>query len=76
MLRSFSFIQPKRSFSLHLNLLKRGSFINECQSRYPGDYDQRSCLAKYYTLRSSPPDVFLGKDILKICSKFIGEQPS
>ena len=25
--------------------------------------------------RSSPPDVFLGKDVLKICSKFTGEHP-
>ena len=28
---------------------------------------------QYY--RSSPPQAFLGKDILKICSKFTGEQP-
>ena len=26
-------------------------------------------------LRSSPPEVFLGKGILKICSKFTGERP-
>ena len=26
-------------------------------------------------LRSSPPEVFLGKYVLKICSKFIGEHP-
>ena len=26
--------------------------------------------------RSNPPDVFLGKDVLKICSKFTGEQPN
>ena len=25
--------------------------------------------------RSSPPEVFLGKDVLKICSKFTGEYP-
>ena len=25
--------------------------------------------------RSSPPEVFLGKDVLKICSKFTGEHP-
>ena len=25
--------------------------------------------------RSSPPDVFLRKDALEICSKFTGEQP-
>ena len=25
--------------------------------------------------RSSPPEVFLGKGVLKICSKFIGEHP-
>ena len=25
--------------------------------------------------RSSPPEVFLGKGVLKICSKFTGEQP-
>ena len=25
--------------------------------------------------RSSPPEVFLGKDVLKIFSKFTGEQP-
>ena len=25
--------------------------------------------------RSSPPEVFLGKDVLKICSKFPGEHP-
>ena len=25
--------------------------------------------------RSSPSDVFLGKAVLKICSKFIGEHP-
>ena len=25
--------------------------------------------------RSSPPDVFLGKGVLKICSKFTGEHP-
>ena len=24
---------------------------------------------------SSPPEVFLGKGVLKICSKFIGEHP-
>ena len=27
------------------------------------------------TLRSSPPVVFLGKGVLKICSKFTGENP-
>ena len=26
-------------------------------------------------VRSSPPGVFLGKGVLKICSKFIGEHP-
>ena len=25
--------------------------------------------------RSSPPEVFLGKDFLEICSKFTGEHP-
>ena len=25
--------------------------------------------------RNSPPEVFLGKDVLKICSKFTGEHP-
>ena len=25
--------------------------------------------------RSSPPEVFSGKDVLKICSNFIGEHP-
>ena len=25
--------------------------------------------------RSSPPEVFLGKGVLKICSKFTGEHP-
>ena len=25
--------------------------------------------------RSSSPEVFLGKDVLKICSKFTGEHP-
>ena len=28
-----------------------------------------------FTLSSSPPEVFLGKGVLKICSKFTGEQP-
>ena len=27
-------------------------------------------------VRSSPPEVFLGKGILKICSKFTGKHPS
>ena len=27
------------------------------------------------TDRSSPPDMFLGKDVLKICSKFTEEYP-
>ena len=32
-----------------------------------------SCFIKY---RSSPPEIlFLGKDVLKICSKFTGEHP-
>ena len=26
-------------------------------------------------VRSSPPEVFLGKGVLKICSKFTGEHP-
>ena len=25
--------------------------------------------------RNSPPEVFLGKDVLKVCSKFTREQP-
>ena len=29
----------------------------------------------FRTLRSSPPMVFLGKGVLKICSKFTGEHP-
>ena len=32
-----------------------------------------SCLTLKY--RSSPPEVFLGKAVLKICSKFTGEHP-
>ena len=28
-----------------------------------------------YKSRSSPPEVFLGKGVLKICSKFTGEHP-
>ena len=27
-------------------------------------------------VRSSPPEVFLGKGVLKICSKFTGKHPS
>ena len=27
------------------------------------------------TFRSTPSELFLGKDVLKICSKFTGEQP-
>ena len=30
---------------------------------------------QYYTYRSSHPEVFLGKGVLKICSKFTGEHP-
>ena len=32
-------------------------------------------IAPYDIPRSSRPDVFLGKGILKICSKFTGEHP-
>ena len=30
---------------------------------------------KFVRKRSSHPEVFLGKDVLKICSKFTGERP-
>ena len=30
-------------------------------------------MLSHVTYKSSPPEVFLGKDVLKICSKFIGE---
>ena len=32
-------------------------------------------LNRYVSVRSGPPEVFLGKSVLKICSKFIGGQP-
>ena len=31
--------------------------------------------SNFLLLRSSRPDVFLGKGVLKICSKFTGEHP-
>ena len=34
------------------------------------------CMIRYFTQdRSSRPEVFLGKGVLKICSKFTGEHP-
>ena len=32
-------------------------------------------ISQLYKNRSSPPEVFLGKGVLKICSKFTGEHP-
>ena len=41
--------------------------------------DHMTCLLGSYQIsmtgRSSPPEVFLDKDVLKICSKFTGEYP-
>ena len=52
-------------------------FCHSCGELY--DENDRFCLKWGYkrrsTLRSSHPEVFLGKAILKICSKFTGKHP-
>ena len=40
-------------------------FVSSCGTKL--------CLDCPDLFKSSPPDVFLGKDVLKICSKFTGE---
>ena len=34
-----------------------------------------NCSFQLYWVRSAPPEVFLGKSVLKICTKFTGEHP-
>ena len=38
-------------------------------------YHENFSITQLTNDRSSRPDVFLGKDVLKICSKFTGEHP-
>ena len=38
--------------------------------------DQLDITLTYNSARSCHPEVFLGKGVLKICSKFTGEHPS
>ena len=37
--------------------------------------DVNPCIYVQSTCRSSPPELFLEKSVLKICSKFAGEKP-
>ena len=38
-------------------------------------YHENFSITQLTNDRSSRPEVFLGKDVLKICSKFTGEHP-
>ena len=46
-----------------------------CFRKRPEDVVILQILIYYLTNRSSPPEVFLGKDDPKICSSFTGEHP-
>ena len=49
-------------------------FILQPHIKYIGRVSLFYCLLSFKpTVRSSSPDVFLGKYVLKICSKFTGE---
>ena len=57
---SFFFPKPERSYDKVLLLFS------------PWSYEENS---NFTICRSSPTEVFLGKDVLKICSKCTGEHP-
>ena len=38
-------------------------------------FENNNCTLDVFVDRSSHPEVFLGKGVLKICSKYTGEQP-
>ena len=50
--------------------------IKNGKDRVPNE-KRNACLVNHLAamFRSSPPEVFLGKGLLKICSKFTGEHP-
>ena len=66
----YNYVKPKYGEKTKLCYMDTGSFIVYIKTEH-----FYSDIAKYVKARSSHPEVFLGKGILKICSKFTGERP-
>ena len=74
---SFSLPMPSQAMSAFFyNLLK--PFYQSIIGSWQQSFDFHMFLefvTKYSSDRSSPPEVFSGKGVVKICSKFKGEHP-
>ena len=72
--QAFQLLYSSKGFVFTFNLVEASFFVNfnilmkRHLNNFPHYFYNRN-------FRSSHPEVFLGKDILEICSKFTGEHP-
>ena len=76
---SFNFFSKQSRSTNDLNVLRNwdDAVSNEYEDKmFAAFIIMDSYISSYIICSSSPPEVFLRKDVLKICSKFTGEPPS
>ena len=58
---------------LYFKCLVRRSQEQKCETTLTDHYIRKVAFDKEH--RGSPPELFLGKSVVKICCKFLGEHP-